>query len=108
MWAKANKLNKSDQLLMKYWRFQEWFQDRPEFKIHLTFVSLLLGKENIPALFAFEISFLFQTNIILDIKDKEILQVTILSICLVVFLCFVAEFVLIFLFCFFPDLKATE
>lgn len=72
------------------------------------FFSLLLGKENIPSLFAFEISFLFQTNIILDIKYKKILQVTMLSICLVAFLCFIAGFVVIFLFCFFPDLQATE
>lgn len=39
----------------------------------LVFVSLLLIKEDIPSLVAFEISFLFQNNIILGIKGEEIL-----------------------------------
>lgn len=63
----------------------------------LFFLSLLLEKETIPALVAFEISFPFQSSTISDIKYKEILQVAMLSICLVEFLCFVVGFILIFL-----------
>lgn len=44
---------------------------------------LLLIKENTPSLVAFEIIFPFQNNIILDIKDEEILQMTVFSIWLV-------------------------
>lgn len=49
------------------------------------FVSFLLMKENTSRLIAFEISFPFQNNFILDIKDKEMLQETMLSIWLVWF-----------------------
>lgn len=59
--------------------------DRPEFsKFLLLFVSFLLMKENTPRLVAFEISFPFENNI-LDIKDEEMLQWTMLSLWLVWF-----------------------
>lgn len=56
--------------------------DRPDFRIPLC-VFLLLIKENTPSLLAFDIGFPFQNNIILDIKDEEILQMTVFSIWLV-------------------------
>lgn len=88
--------------------------DRPELKINLFFCLYYQKKRIQKALIAFEITFPFQSNTILDINNKEILQVTMLSICLVRFLFYMFSQVSLlccwvyFDFFFFPNLKAIE
>lgn len=67
-------LNTSDQLIMKYQCFQEWFMTGQNSRIPLAFFffPLLLIKENTSNPVAFEINFPCQ-NIILDIICEEIL-----------------------------------